>query len=213
MEADFSGLKFKYVHAYGPNGRGCILVEFKAECDDGQFQYEERWFPDVLIRGIENPLENLKEIIVRALNVQPDYSKNVGISSGPLKRMNNPQKKEDWKWHGHVGHHPGGHLCRFHLYTEIGPYRISTIGEMCTNPSTTEMEELVPGYYYQTKVFEFDGTFDEICGCLSEHNMETLSVDYYNDAKSATYGHYAMCEKWSDPEFLGKREAMNNGTV
>ena len=37
--------------------------------------------------------------------------------------------RSDWKWFGNAGYLIVGHMCRFHLCTQVGGYLISTVGQ------------------------------------------------------------------------------------
>lgn len=61
-------------------------------------------------------------------------------------------------------------------------------------------KEIGCGRKYETMVFKVSENIcdSKECGCgLPEIVPSELDADGYNDAKSATQGHYAMCEKWA----------------
>jgi hypothetical protein len=39
-------------------------------------------------------------------------------------------KKESWEWFGNAAHFICGHMCRFHMATKVGPWLVSSVGEM-----------------------------------------------------------------------------------
>jgi hypothetical protein len=42
-------------------------------------------------------------------------------------------------WFGNVGHFICGHLCRFHMTTQVGKYLVSTVGEMWPDRGSREI--------------------------------------------------------------------------
>lgn len=49
-----------------------------------------------------------------------------------------PIDRREWRWFGNAGHFICGHMCRFHLCTLVGPWLVSTVGQMW--PSRTSCE-------------------------------------------------------------------------
>lgn len=98
---------------------------------------------------------------------------------------------KDWKWYGSASHLIVGNDCRFHLATKVGPWLVSTVGEYLPGGC---------GRKYETMVFRLGRSPGECpCGCGLPKPVDwgELDVAGYNDAKAATAGHYAMCEKWA----------------
>jgi hypothetical protein len=80
--------------------------------------------------------------------------------------------------------------CCFHMSTDIGEHRISTIG--CYHPQGSgegQRATVGIGRLYETMVFAVSD--DEIVG-------EELDSDAYNDEGDAERGHLAMCRKWAE---------------
>ena len=136
--------------------------------------------------------------------------------------------KDEWKWFGHPGHLIVARECQFHLCTYVGKYLISTVGEWMPGESVREVfakhrgvkltgigdarytdylkkvgfEDVGAGRKYETMVFKAGEVCQEPgcdCGLPSIDSYE-LDAEGYNDAGSATRGHYAMCEKWANKE-------------
>ncbi len=135
---------------------------------------------------------------------------------------------KQWKWFGHAGHFICSRWCQFHLCTQVGQHLISTVGEYVPPESSREIsaecrgiklegrgdarladwmkkvgfEEIGCGRTYETMVFRFEGVCEsEDCGCgLPDIVPNELDLEGYNDAKSATDGHYAMCLRWENGE-------------
>jgi hypothetical protein len=136
--------------------------------------------------------------------------------------------KIDWKWFGHAGHFICAQWCRFHLCTLVGNYLVSTVGEYVPDEGVREIhcdvrgitlkgrgderladymnkvgfQEIGCGRKYETMVFKAGNPCSvKECHCgLPEISGSELEADGYNEAGAATAGHYAMCEKWSQPK-------------
>jgi len=96
----------------------------------------------------------------------------------------------------HAGHFCGASLCRFRLNTYVNGYIISTVGEYVSG-NRTKFEEIGLNRLYETMVFEAVKSNHKCCPY--EINLDK-EVDFegYNDAESATKGHYDMIKKWKD---------------
>jgi len=137
--------------------------------------------------------------------------------------------RSEWEWFGNAAHLIVGSHCRFHLATRVGPWLVSTVGEYVPDYAVREImaqrrgfdlegqgdareadwlkkhgfEEIGFGRKYETMVFRWARLCDsEECGCglPTPDDWEELDSDGYNDAASATRGHYAMCERWSEKD-------------
>lgn len=136
-------------------------------------------------------------------------------------------ERSEWKWFGHAAHLIVGSDCRFHLATAInGEYLVSTVGEYVPGSQVREVlaetrgiklegrgdareadymdkigfEDIGAGRKYETLVFRFSRVCDELeCGCGAPlpDDWSELDANGYNDAGSATRGHYEMCERWA----------------
>lgn len=149
--------------------------------------------------------------------------------------------RDEWRWFGHVGHLIVGHDCRFHLCTLIGDYLVSTVGEYLPDEGVREIfaetkgvvlegrgderradymrkvgyKEIGAGRLYETMVFRAgEPCTDPSCNCglpALADAME-LDADGYNDAGSATRGHYAMCDRVARGEIEDTSGASLEGT-
>jgi hypothetical protein len=135
---------------------------------------------------------------------------------------------EQWIWMGHPAHFIGGFDCRFHMATKVGDYIVSTVGEYLPDYETRELianakgiklmgrgddrrhfylskigfEEIGFNRKYETMVFlaQKSKRNDACCPWVIADGCE-LEASSYNDAASATNGHFLMCEKvsaWMD---------------
>ena len=109
----------------------------------------------------------------------------------------------DWKWYGWAGHLCVGHDCRFHLHTEVGNYRISTVGEYFSPLNKTgKMETLGGGEkdFYETMVFKLSQSRTCDCGCGAREvdNWSELDSMRYANAKDAQAGHLKICHKFAN---------------
>ena len=122
--------------------------------------------------------------------------------------MSVPHK--DWQWFGRAGHFICGEYCRFHLCTKVGPWLVSTIGDLVhpRNSGSSEMTErkwrmenpdgepIGYGRFYETMVFRISG----LCGCgCGQPAIIPKELDFrgYNNTAEATNGHLEICEKWA----------------
>jgi hypothetical protein len=102
----------------------------------------------------------------------------------------NEMRDLPWKWRGMSGHFICASECCFHMTTDIGGYRISTIG--CYHPAGHGeglIREVGAGRFYETMVFEI-GADDRIVPL-------ELECEGYNDEAAAEVGHLMMCYKWT----------------
>lgn len=117
---------------------------------------------------------------------------------------------KEWQWYGGASHFICGDRCQFHLSTVIGDVIISTIGEMISEPIKSRTFETIGcDRLYETMVFKAGEPCNEkdcMCGERSAiHDGCELDFAPYNDRKSATEGHAALCERWADTEYKGER--------
>ena len=134
--------------------------------------------------------------------------------------------REEWEWFGSAMHFICGQDCRFHLGTLVGPWVVSTVGELLPDSNSWDIYadtkgvklegrgdarrydflnkvgyvEVGSGRKYETMVFRATGKrcdADE-CHCQQpEWSGSELDTDGYNERGDAQRGHYAMCEKWA----------------
>ena len=124
--------------------------------------------------------------------------------------------KKHWEWFGNAGHFICGRWCRFHLTTKVGPWLVSTVGELVhprhgMGSELKEDEWMADNWLgedigcnrkYETMVFRAGKPCDvDGCGCgFPQIDGEELAALGYNDAKSATEGHMRLCEEYSYKE-------------
>lgn len=140
---------------------------------------------------------------------------------------------ETWQWYGNAGHFICADDCRFHLTTRVGPWMVSTVGEMFPQESVREIyaktrgvtlvgrgdereadymkkfgyEDIGYNRKYETMVFRADEdctAADCNCGMPRPTSFSEVDAHGYNTRREATDGHYALCWKWAD---IGKDEA------
>ena len=132
--------------------------------------------------------------------------------------------KKNWLWMGHAGHFCASSHCRFKLNTYVNGYIISTVGEYVPDSQIREIysktrnikiegsgdfaeadwlrkngfEDLGYKRTYETMVFKSiknENLKYQCCPYEADVSRE-LELEGYNDAASATQGHYAMCNKY-----------------
>lgn len=137
-----------------------------------------------------------------------------------------PVPPAEWRWFGNAAHFIGGHMCRFHMATLVGPWIVSTVGQYWPEESVRNIiansrgvtlegkgdaraadymekvgyEEIGHERTFETMVFRAGAPCAEPdCGCGMPRLDPPSELDsgYYNDAGAATRGHYALCEKWA----------------
>jgi hypothetical protein len=107
--------------------------------------------------------------------------------------------RSKWKYKGLPGHFCAVGRCRFRLCTDIGEYRISTVGAMYDNDSSKEMSEIGLDRHYETYVFKLDNTgnildFSEIDG---DGIKKKKKDDPYECDKKAEIMHNEFCLKYA----------------
>lgn len=119
----------------------------------------------------------------------------------------------DWKWFGCPGHFICGCWCRFHLFTVIGPWMISTVGEYVHPRHSNGNErddkkwwnENWPGEdigmdrKYETMVFRAGKPCNsETCMCgAPEVGSSELDFLPANTRVEATENHMQLCNHWA----------------
>jgi hypothetical protein len=143
--------------------------------------------------------------------------------------------ESQWEWYGNAMHFICGQSCRFHMGTKIGSFIISTVGEYLPDSQVRDIlamsrnkplvgngdareadwmnkhgyEDIGLDRKYETMVFKASGKTCE-CGCfLPQIIPSELDFEGYNDPKSATAGHRAMCQQWA----LADTQEMGNAKL
>lgn len=108
----------------------------------------------------------------------------------------------EWIWRGMPGHLIVSSRCCFHMVTDIGRVRVSTIGcyhEAGDEPSYENRKPIGSKRLYETFVFPLE---DGEIKVWSE-----IDSDGYMEEADAEAGHQAICEKWArlggDPKAFG----------
>lgn len=102
--------------------------------------------------------------------------------------------------HGYAGHFMMCRDCQFHLTTEVGDFVVSTIGDYCPDGELTNRVEIIKGYNFQTKVFQFMGySCSDIClyvtrTPLNLNYSNAIETKNYNTAGEAQEGHRKLCQ-------------------
>ena len=110
----------------------------------------------------------------------------------------------EWRWYGSPGHFICAYRCRFHLCTQVGPWLVSTVGEMLpvgmSKPTADmEYEDIGSDRRYETMVFRAGRPCiapDCACGQPEIDGMDVEAAGY-NDRAAANAGHMAMCRKYA----------------
>ena len=109
-------------------------------------------------------------------------------------------KRKDWIWMGHAGHFILGKECQFHLFTEVGGYIVSTIGELVLPEipglKHEKFEDLGYNRKYETMVFKSRKS-ERLCCPYEMDKANELDFLPANNPDTATKNHYELCEKWS----------------
>ena len=103
---------------------------------------------------------------------------------------------------GCAGHLIVAHLCRWHRHTQVGPYRVSSVGDYYV--SYRESTERTPigsgdGDFFETLVFRTSpraAEGSEGCGCRAVKSWVELDGQRYATAGAAQAGHEAMVRKY-----------------
>lgn len=103
--------------------------------------------------------------------------------------------RHEWKYRGLPGHFIASHHCLFRLCTDIGKYRISTVGAYYPPDSSDQMLTVGCDRHYETMVFELDEDGRPRYG--EELAMEPLLFEKRADETytQAAYRHDALAEK------------------
>lgn len=123
----------------------------------------------------------------------------------------------EWEWFGHAGHFICGQWCRFHLCTKVGPYLVSTVGEL-VHPRHSKgseraeaewLKDNAPGEdvgcdrKYETMVFKAGAPCslpDCNCGLPTLDDATELDMLGANKAGDARDNHMTLCEHYAEME-------------
>ena len=99
---------------------------------------------------------------------------------------------------GCAGHFICASRCLFRRHTQVGRYRVSTVGDFFLT-GDSEREEIGLNRFFETMVFETGDTPEaqnEGCGCKTVIDYLGVDMAGYNTAGEAQAGHEAMVEKY-----------------
>lgn len=107
--------------------------------------------------------------------------------------------RKNWKYLGFPGHFCEVHNCRFRLCTDVGEYRISTVGALYRERDQEHMSEIGSARHYETYVF---GLVDGEISSLTEIDSDGIFFDHtkddpYEADKRAEAMHDKMCLKYA----------------
>lgn len=115
----------------------------------------------------------------------------------------------EWQWFGNAGHFICSESCRFHLCTKVGPWLVSTVGQLVFHVDRTTGERkfeplgCYPSSLYETMVFRAEPSVctsrECLCG-IPDHNGRNLDSERYATAGAAAAGHMEFCRKWAEQE-------------
>lgn len=116
--------------------------------------------------------------------------------------------ESEWVWHGMAGHFCAGNSCRFHLATEVGNFRVSTIGAYVSPLDKENYSEVGHQRKYETMVFRIaDGQAVCTCGCQMKdlESWTELEMLPANDPDTARKNHMEACLKYAAHAIQGYR--------
>lgn len=163
------------------------------------------------------------------------------VAEGP-RVSEEAREPQEWRWFGKAAHFICGSLCRFHLATKVGDYLVSTVGEYVPTESVQTIHAEVRGNpltqrgdareaeylekfgfeplgawgTYETLVFHATKYCDgPKCGCGTPipDDWGELDGERYDNAKDATAGHYAYCEKVARGEIKRAGETNDDSAL
>lgn len=108
-----------------------------------------------------------------------------------------PESK--WRWFGHAGHLVVGNDCRFHLWTKIGGYIISTVGDYRPKHKNGDgdMEPIGAGKDSFFETYVFAAGKNDMCGCPYPKYWGEIDGVRYATHEAANAGHVAYCRKYA----------------
>ena len=105
-------------------------------------------------------------------------------------------KRDRWKWFGYAGHLIVSDSCRFHLWTKVGKFIISTVGDYRpTKDGGMETIGADKDSFFETYVFRF-GKYDD-CGCPMPRSWEEIDGIRTPNHTKATKAHIDFCLKYA----------------
>ena len=111
--------------------------------------------------------------------------------------------RKDWRWHGMPGHLNVSANCCFHLVTDIGRVRVSTIGcyHRHDSPQDYDHRDTIGAgadSLYETMVFPLTGELPEDeRSAQPECEWSEIDSERWATEADAEAGHASYCEKWA----------------
>jgi hypothetical protein len=105
---------------------------------------------------------------------------------------------------GCPGHFVLADKCRWRRHTQVGRYRISTVGDYRREPGAPR-DTVNSSHYFETMVFETTDEEEEDseeCGCRRLTSLTPLETDRYRTAGEAQRGHEAMVKRYVDQHWM-----------
>ena len=102
---------------------------------------------------------------------------------------------------GCPGHFVGAKNCRWRRHTQVGTYRVSSVGDLYLPNASNERRTLGAGddSFFETMVFRLtrkSEPWSEGCGCKAVKDWSEVDVKRYATAGEAQAGHEAMVSKY-----------------
>lgn len=102
----------------------------------------------------------------------------------------------DWKWGGFAGHLIVARYCRYHLVTDVGDFRVSTVGAYEQPGAEGKWTDIGHMRKFETMVFHIGS---EVCGCgcgeRSITDWAELESRCANTPAEAHANHMAVCQE------------------
>ena len=106
----------------------------------------------------------------------------------------------EWRWCGMPGHLIVASYCRFHLTTQVGSFRVSTVGAYYPDGDRAPMQTIGAGddAFYETLVFRTTDAADEGCpACCAVADWCEIDGKRYATSEHANIGHMEFCLRYS----------------
>ena len=127
--------------------------------------------------------------------------------------------KDKWEWYGVHGHWVCGKWCRFHLFTKVGKYLVSTVGEYVHPRNSGGSEAVERAYltdnpfgeripiaedkFYETMVFATGPRCrDKDCGCRipTLKSGRELAGSRSKTRREAQKAHMKLCAEYAEKQ-------------
>ena len=117
---------------------------------------------------------------------------------------------------GCAGHFIGARHCAYRRHTQVGNYRVSTVGDLYWPQEPDKRSTLGPDAddFFETMVFPTDDSAaegNEGCGCREVVDFSGLECVRYAAAGEAQRGHDRMVEKFARLDRLADGKGDNHG--